>query len=75
VKRTKRNASRRRCTFFTRVGAFAQDAVAGANRKSFSGKLGRKTLAPGSYRATLVAKDAAGNASKPVASKFTVAAR
>jgi hypothetical protein len=75
VKRTNRNASRRRCTFFTPVGAFAQLGIVGPNRKTFSGKLGRTRLKPGSYRATLIAKDAAGNASKPVTLKFTVVVR
>ena len=38
-------------------------AKAGANRKRFSGRIGRGVLSPGSYRATLVARDAAGNPS------------
>ena len=40
------------------------NAPTGTNTKRFSGRIGRRALAPGSYRATLVARDAAGNASK-----------
>jgi VCBS repeat-containing protein len=63
VRPTKSNARRRACTRYVKIGSFAQDGAAGANRKAFSGKIGRKTLRPGSYRATLVATDTAGNKS------------
>jgi VCBS repeat-containing protein len=65
VRPTKRNATRRACTRYVKIGSFAQDGAAGTNRKAFSGKIGRKTLKPGRYRATLVATDAARNRSKP----------
>ena len=64
---TARNRSRPRCTRYVRVrgGRFAAAAHAGANRKRFSGRIGRRALKPGRYRASLVATDAAGNASRP----------
>jgi VCBS repeat-containing protein len=62
-KPTKSNRTRPRCTRFVNVGSFAQNAIAGSNRKTFSGKIGTKSLSPGSYRATLRATDAAGNRS------------
>jgi hypothetical protein len=65
VKPTPANRRKRACTRYTLVGRFARSAVTGANTKSFSGRIGRKRLSPGSYRATLVATDAAGNRSKP----------
>jgi hypothetical protein len=48
------------------------NAKAGANRKRFSGRIGRTTLSPGPYRATLVARDAAQNASAPRRLSFRV---
>lgn len=39
---------------------------------AFTGRIGRKALKPGSYRATVTAKDAAGNASKPSTTNFTI---
>jgi hypothetical protein len=43
--------------------------------KKFSGKIGRRRLKPGRYRATLVATDAARNASKPKRLRFRVVRR
>jgi hypothetical protein len=74
-KPTRRNRSAKKCTRFVKRGAFAQNGKLGQNRKKFSGKIGRKRLRPGRYRATLVARDAAGNASKPKRLKFRVVRR
>jgi VCBS repeat-containing protein len=72
---TSRNRKRRRCTRYVVIGRFAQDGDAGTNRKAFSGKIGRRTLRPGKYRATLVATDAAGNASRVKRLNFKVVRR
>lgn len=56
----------RRCTRFRGVGAQSRAAVAGANALAIGGKLGRRTIPAGAYRLTIVATDAAGNASTPV---------
>ncbi|MDO8189291.1 PKD domain-containing protein [Conexibacter sp. JD483] len=49
-------------------------AAKGANRLAFGGRLSRRArLAPGSYRVTLVATDAAGNRSKPATATFRLA--
>jgi VCBS repeat-containing protein len=61
---TARNRRRRACTRLVEIGSFAAAGDAGTNRKTFSGRIGRRSLAPGSYRATLVAIDAAGNQSR-----------
>ncbi|MEX2108632.1 MAG: choice-of-anchor Q domain-containing protein [Solirubrobacterales bacterium] len=45
------------------VGSFAIASVKGANSHRFSGRIGKKGLTPGKYRALLVATDAAGNRS------------
>jgi Tol biopolymer transport system component len=44
----------------------------GAVRIAFSGRLGAKRLALGRHRIVLVARDAAGNASRPVTVRFSV---
>jgi hypothetical protein len=75
VKPTPRNRNRRKCTRFVRFGRFAQSASAGQNRKKFSGRIGRRSLRPGRYRATLVATDAAGNRSAPRRLNFRVVRR
>ncbi len=62
-RQTRSNRNRRRCTRYVRAGRFAKQSTAGANRQPFSGRIGRRSLSPGKYRATLVATDAAGNRS------------
>jgi hypothetical protein len=74
-KTSRSNRTRPHCTRFVSVGSFAQNASSGANRKTFSGKIGTKTLAPGRYRATLRATDAAGNRSAISRVGFTVVLR
>jgi Tol biopolymer transport system component len=64
---------RRKCTRRTRAGTLVRTKTkAGANRVRFTGRVGRKALRPGRYRATLVATDAAGNRSAPRRVKFRV---
>jgi hypothetical protein len=57
---------------YVAAGRFLQQGSAGKNVKSFSGRIGKKTLRPGTYRATLVATDAAGNRSLPKRLKFRI---
>ena len=77
IERRKRSAGnkKKKKAKFTRVGAFAESGAAGANRNPFSGRIGKKRLRPGRYRATLVATDAAGNASAPRRVAFKVILR
>ena len=72
---TSANRNRRRCTRYVRAGRFAKQSATGANRHRFSGRIGRRSLRPGKYRATLVATDAAGNRSTPRRQGFTVVKR
>lgn len=59
-------AKGKRCTARVEVATRSiQQAAAGAASMPFHGKSGDEKLAPGVYRATLVATDAAGNRSKP----------
>jgi hypothetical protein len=53
-------------------GAINTIAAAGANSFAWNGKLGGKKLAPGKYRLTAIAKDAAGNASPPTTFTVTI---
>ena len=72
VRATRSNRNRKACTRYTKVGVFAQNGVGGTNTKKFSGRIGRKTLAPGRYRGTITATDAAGNRSAAKRLTFTV---
>jgi PKD domain len=65
----------RRCTRYRTLGTLTRSAPAGPSSLAFSGRLGSRALRPGRYRATLVATDAAGNASRPARAAFTVVAR
>jgi hypothetical protein len=61
---TRANRGREVCTHLRRAGRFARASVAGPNAKRFSGRIGPRRLAPGWYRARLVA-GAAGVTSIP----------
>ncbi|HEV7775036.1 MAG TPA: hypothetical protein VGO48_17285 [Conexibacter sp.] len=56
----------RSCKRIKTFGVQTRSAVRGANRLSIGGKIGRRTIPVGSFRITLVARDAAGNVSKAV---------
>lgn len=51
----------RRCTRVVAKGTLTRVLPAGAARVAFSGRIGRRALAVGRYRATISATDAAGN--------------
>jgi hypothetical protein len=72
VKASKRNATKPSCARYAVVGAFSNSGAAGENSVPFSGRIGRRSLIPGSYRATLSATDAASNRSKPATAAFRV---
>jgi hypothetical protein len=67
---------RRRCTRFKHVGTLTRASrPAGANSIPFSGRIGRRALAPGSYRVTVTATDPTGNRSKARRASFTIVRR
>jgi hypothetical protein len=70
--RPTRSTKGKKCTRYKRFGRFAQAAVAGRNRKPFSGRIASKKLKPGRYRASLMATDPAGNASNVRRLRFRV---
>jgi hypothetical protein len=76
VQPTRRLRRNRRCTRFLRAGTITfRNRHAGANRISFRGRVGRRALARGTYRATITANDAAGNRSTPRRAGFRIIGR
>jgi hypothetical protein len=55
------------------IATLARTGAGGANRIRFTGRIGRRALRPGRYRALLTATDAAGNRSAPRATRFRIA--
>jgi hypothetical protein len=74
VKPTAANRSRRACVRYLAAGKLSSFAgKAGANRVKFQGRLSRsKSLAPGTYRVVVRARDAAGNAAAKNGPSFTI---
>ena len=70
----RRLRKRPHCARTLLIGTLARSAHAGLNRVAFSGRIGRKALKPGRYRAVFTATDAAG-ASLPRTLSFTVVKR
>jgi hypothetical protein len=71
-RRTRANRGRPRCTLYRTVGSFTHQGAAGSNARRFGGRIGRRKLNPGRFRAGFVATDLAGNRSKPKAVRFTI---
>ena len=71
------NANRRRksCAYAKTVATLRRSGATGAVSVAFAGKVGKRKLPAGRYTATLVATDAAGNASKPATLSFTITRR
>ena len=53
----------KRCTRFVRVGQLVRESPKGKSQVPFNGRIKRKALKPGKYRAVVSAVDAAGNRS------------
>jgi Galactose oxidase-like, Early set domain/PKD domain len=72
----RRLRTRQVCTSFTRAGAIVGGArPAGQNTLPFSGRIGRRPLPAGRYRATIIAYDNAGNRSAPRRTRFAIVRR
>jgi hypothetical protein len=72
-KPTRSNRTRRRCTRYVRAGTLTRrNKGPGRVSTAFSGRIGRRKLALGSYRATVGATDAAGNRAKTQRVSFSV---
>ena len=76
AKRPKSQRGRaRRCSLVVVRGTLQRKSVAGVNKLTFTGRLGRKALAAGRHRFAMIAVDAAGNRSAPKRVSFTVVKR
>jgi hypothetical protein len=67
-----RKRKAKKCDRFLARGSIGFAGKIGSNGRVFNGKLNGSKLKPGSYRATLVATDAAGNKSKARSVRFKV---
>ncbi|HET7048024.1 MAG TPA: hypothetical protein VFI54_07120, partial [Solirubrobacteraceae bacterium] len=63
---------RKRCTRLIKAGSFARNAKRGADRISFSGRIGRHALAPGSYLLRAIPIDASHHRGATRSASFTV---
>lgn len=68
----KAKPSAAKCTRYVNKGTLSLNGKQGSNMAPFSGKLKGKALPPGPYRAILIARDGAGNASQPRTAAFTI---
>jgi hypothetical protein len=75
VKPSRKLRKAKKCTRFVAAGTLTRKSAAGANALAFSGRIGRKALEPGKYRAVLQATDAAGNSSSPRTLSFQIVKR
>jgi DNA-binding beta-propeller fold protein YncE len=73
VKPNARNHARHACTRFVTAGVLRRGSEQpGADSVKFSGRIGRRALRPGRYRATITATDPSGNGSKPRSVSFRI---
>jgi hypothetical protein len=75
VKPTRRNRTARKCRRWVKRGQIQRSAAAGQVAIPFSGRIGRKALKTGSYRAVVTARDAAGNVSQRRRAAFKIVKR
>jgi hypothetical protein len=71
-----RRKLKRRCTrYVVRATLTRTKTKQGANKVAFTGRVGKRRLKPGRYRATVGAVDAAGNRAKPKRVSFRIVRR
>ncbi|MEA2479276.1 MAG: hypothetical protein QOJ07_1198, partial [Thermoleophilaceae bacterium] len=76
VKPTRKLRKAKNCTRYVAAGSLVRHGQGpGAVTTPFSGRIAKHALARGTYRATLTARDAAGNASAPKQLSFKIVAR
>jgi Tol biopolymer transport system component len=76
VKPTRKLRKAKRCARYTTAATLKRSKThVGANRIAYTGRIGKKRLRPGPYRATLTATDAAGNRSRARRVSFRVVRR
>jgi hypothetical protein len=75
LKDSRSRRKRRKCTRYVAAGTLTRAGRQGKNKLAFSGRVGRKALPPGVYRANLSAVDVAGNTSTKRTVAFKVVPR
>ncbi len=75
VRPTSQLVKAKKCTRVITLGTLTRVSHLGTNTAAFSGRIGTKTLAPGSYQATLTATDSANNASRGQSNTFRIVKR
>jgi len=74
--KTRKNRRKKRCKYQKTVTTINRPSVAAGNVSiRFTGKIGKRKLAPGTYRATFIVRDAAGNTAKAVTLVFKIVRR
>jgi hypothetical protein len=61
-----------RCSVYRGAGKLVRVLRRGRRKVAFTGRVGTRPLRPGRYRLSVIAKDGAGNTSKPARARFTI---
>ena len=73
---TRKNRRKKACTFQKTITTISRSNQAAGNVSiPFSGKVGKRKLRPGTYKATFIVTDAAGNVSKASSLVFKIVRR
>lgn len=73
LRETRRNRKgHKRCTLYKKAGTLTRQGALGKNSFAFSGRIGKKKLAAGSYQLTLTPTDRAGNTGKARTLRFQI---
>jgi hypothetical protein len=67
-----RKGKQRRCTRYIKLGSFTHPDTAGANHFHFTGRVKGRPLRVGSYRLQAIARNAAGQPSRPRTVTFQI---
>ncbi len=71
-KKLKSEIRKASCILYKKKGSLTRSGIKGMNKVSFSGRIGKRKLARGSYRLVATATDDAGNVSKPKRKSFKI---
>jgi hypothetical protein len=69
---SRRLRQNKRCTRYRTIARLERSATSGANSVRFTGRLHKRALRPGRYRALITATDTAGNRSTPRTAAFRI---
>jgi len=72
VRSTRKLRKRKKCVRVQTTGTLTRNSKQGASTLLFSGRIGKRSLKPGSYQAALKATDSARRSSKTITLRFTI---